>query len=50
MPDGRAALEKLGIGIPAEIAHPFRGIRFVRRRAGLPAVGYCASSVSACVG
>jgi menaquinone-9 beta-reductase len=29
MPDGRAALEKLGIGIPAEIAHPFRGIRFV---------------------
>jgi flavin-dependent dehydrogenase len=29
MPDGRAALEKLGIGIPAEVAHPFRGIRFV---------------------
>ncbi len=29
MPDGRAALEKLGISIPAEIAHPFRGIRFV---------------------
>jgi flavin-dependent dehydrogenase len=29
MPDGRAALEKLGIGIPAEIAYPFRGIRFV---------------------
>jgi menaquinone-9 beta-reductase len=29
MPDGRAALEKLGICIPAEIAHPFRGIRFV---------------------
>jgi flavin-dependent dehydrogenase len=29
MPDGRAALEKLGIGIPAEMAHPFRGIRFV---------------------
>jgi menaquinone-9 beta-reductase len=29
MPDGRAALEKLGIHIPAEIAHPFRGIRFV---------------------
>jgi len=28
MPDGRAALEKLGIGIP-EIAYPFRGIRFV---------------------
>jgi len=29
MPDGRAALEKLGIRIPAEISHPFRGIRFV---------------------
>lgn len=29
MPDGRAALEKLGIGIPAEIAYPFRGIRFI---------------------
>ncbi len=29
MPDGRAALEKLGIRIPAETAHPFRGIRFV---------------------
>ncbi|MGH9504782.1 MAG: NAD(P)/FAD-dependent oxidoreductase [Terriglobales bacterium] len=29
MPDGRAALEKLGIHIPAEVAHPFRGIRFV---------------------
>src|SRR5450755_2806342 len=29
MPDGRAALQKLGIHIPAEIAHPFRGIRFV---------------------
>jgi len=25
MPDGRAALEKLGIGIPAGIAYPFRG-------------------------
>lgn len=29
MPDGREALEKFGIGIPAESAHPFRGIRFV---------------------
>jgi len=29
MPDGRAALEKLRIRIPTEVAHPFRGIRFV---------------------
>jgi len=29
MPDGRAALERLGLSIPAGIAHPFRGIRFV---------------------
>ena len=29
MPDGRAALGKLGIVIPAEDSHPFRGIRFV---------------------
>ena len=29
MPDGRAALERLGIGIPAEIGYPFRGVRFV---------------------
>jgi flavin-dependent dehydrogenase len=29
MPDGRAALEKIGISIPAELSHPFRGIRFV---------------------
>jgi flavin-dependent dehydrogenase len=29
MPDGRAALEKLGIGIPAEVGYSFRGIRFV---------------------
>jgi flavin-dependent dehydrogenase len=29
MPDGRAALEKLGITIPAENSHPFRGICFV---------------------
>ena len=29
MPDGRAALENLGITIPAEDSHPFRGICFV---------------------
>jgi flavin-dependent dehydrogenase len=29
MPDGRAALQNLGVSIPAEVAHPFRGIRFV---------------------
>jgi flavin-dependent dehydrogenase len=29
MPDGRAALEKLGITIPAESSHRFRGICFV---------------------
>jgi menaquinone-9 beta-reductase len=29
MPDGRAALEKLGIVVPAQDSHPFRGIRFV---------------------
>jgi flavin-dependent dehydrogenase len=29
MPDGRAALERLGVSIPAEDGHPFRGIRFV---------------------
>ena len=29
MPDGRAALGHLGISIPAEIGHPFRGIRLV---------------------
>ena len=29
MPDGRAALEKLGITIPAENSHRFRGICFV---------------------
>ena len=29
MPDGRSALEKLGIVIPEEDSHPFRGIRFV---------------------
>jgi flavin-dependent dehydrogenase len=29
MPDGRAALEKLGITIPADSSHPFRGICFV---------------------
>jgi len=29
MPDGRAALAKLGIVIPQEDSHPFRGIRFV---------------------
>lgn len=29
MPDGRAALEKIGISIPAELGYSFRGIRFV---------------------
>src|ERR1700730_9817028 len=29
MPDGRAALENLGITIPPENSHPFRGICFV---------------------
>ena len=29
MPDAREALEKLGIVVPPEDSHPFRGIRFV---------------------
>ena len=29
LPDGRAALEQLGIHVPLADAHPFRGIRFV---------------------
>ncbi len=29
MPDGRAALEELGVVVPAEDSRPFRGIRFV---------------------
>jgi flavin-dependent dehydrogenase len=29
MPDGRAVLARLGIDVPAEDSHPFRGIRFV---------------------
>ena len=29
MPDGRVALQELGISIPEEESHPFRGIRFV---------------------
>jgi flavin-dependent dehydrogenase len=29
LPDGRAALERLGIHVPLTDAHPFRGIRFV---------------------
>jgi flavin-dependent dehydrogenase len=29
MPDGRAALAQLGISVPSEESHPFRGIRFV---------------------
>jgi len=29
MPDGRAALGKLGISLPPDDSHPFRGIRFV---------------------
>ena len=29
MPDGLAALERLGIRVPLSEAHPFRGIRFV---------------------
>jgi flavin-dependent dehydrogenase len=29
MPDGRAALAELGIDVPAESSHPFRGIGFV---------------------
>jgi flavin-dependent dehydrogenase len=29
MPDGRAALARLGIEIPSASSHPFRGIRFV---------------------
>lgn len=29
MPDGIAALRDLGIAIPAEVSHPFRGIRFL---------------------
>ncbi len=29
MPDGRAALTKLGISIPQDVSQPFRGIRFL---------------------
>jgi len=29
LPDGLAALERLGIQLPVDVAHPFRGIRFV---------------------
>lgn len=29
MPDARAALSQLGISVPPEVSHPFRGIRFV---------------------
>jgi flavin-dependent dehydrogenase len=29
MPDGRAVLQQLGISVPEEDSHPFRGIRFV---------------------
>jgi flavin-dependent dehydrogenase len=32
MPDGLAALEKLGIHLPATDAYPFQGIRFVGRK------------------
>jgi flavin-dependent dehydrogenase len=35
LPDGRAALERLGIHVPLTDAHPFRGIRFMS--AGLSA-------------
>jgi flavin-dependent dehydrogenase len=31
MPDGLAALEKLGLQLPVREAHPFRGIRFLSR-------------------
>jgi len=31
LPQGMAALKELGISLPAESAHPFRGIRFVDR-------------------
>ena len=37
MPDGVAALRDLGITIPEERAHPFRGIRFVSNGAGAEA-------------
>ena len=37
MPDGRAALEQLGISVPAEESHPFRGIRFVSGRLSIDA-------------
>jgi menaquinone-9 beta-reductase len=37
MPDGRAALENLGITIPAENSHPFRGICFVSEGASVNA-------------
>ena len=29
MPDSLAALERLGVSVPAELGHPFRGIRFL---------------------
>jgi flavin-dependent dehydrogenase len=31
MPDGRAALERLGIQLPLSQSHPFRGIRFLSK-------------------
>jgi len=32
MPDGLAALKRLGVVLPEESGHPFRGIRFIGRR------------------
>ena len=44
MPDGLAALERLGLQLPLEQAYPFRGIRFLSRSlstdARFPAGGY----------
>lgn len=37
MPDGLAALERLGIRVPLNEAHPFRGIRFVGLRSSADA-------------
>jgi len=37
MPDGLAALADLGISIPAEESHPFRGIRFVSSESAVDA-------------
>ena len=42
MPDGLAALERLGLQLPLAEAYPFRGIRFLSRRLSTDALFPCA--------